>query len=102
MPKGRDKDNDAAPPTGDRQRLDKWLVYARFVKTRSVAQALVAAGRVRIDGVRATRPDRLIGPGDRLTLALPHATLVLEIAALAERRGPPAEAQALYTLLVPD
>lgn len=86
----------------ERQRLDKWLVYARFVKTRSVALDLVSAGRVRINGERAGRPDRLIGRGDVLTLALPHATAVIRVEGFAERRGSAPEAQKLYVIVQPD
>jgi ribosome-associated heat shock protein Hsp15 len=86
----------------ERQRLDKWLVYARFVKTRSVALELVEKGRVRINGERAGRPDRQISRGDVLTLALPHATCVVRVEDFAERRGSAPEAQALYIIVQPD
>lgn len=98
MPKGVERD---APAT-DRQRLDKFLVYARFVKTRGVALDLVSAGRVRINGEKPGRPDRSLFIGDVLTLALPHATLVVEVTGFAERRGSPADAQKLYVIVQPD
>ena len=79
-----------------RQRIDKWLVYARFAKTRTVASALVEAGRVRINGTRATNPARPVNPGDVLTLALPHATRVVRVLGAAERRGSYDVAQELY------
>ena len=56
------------------QRLDKWLVVARFARTRSLAQALVEQGHVRLDGKRVTDGARKLRAGDVLTLALPHAT----------------------------
>jgi ribosome-associated heat shock protein Hsp15 len=86
--------DDDAP--SERQRIDKWLVYARFVKTRAAASVLVEDGRVRLNGVRMTRPDRAVQAGDVLTLALPHATQVVRITGLAERRGGATVAQALY------
>lgn len=98
MPKGAD----GTAPALDRQRLDKFLVYARFVKTRGVALDLVSAGRVRINGEKPGRPDRSLFIGDVLTLALPHATLVVRVIAFAERRGSPAEAQKLYVIVQPD
>lgn len=98
MPKGADW----TAPALDRQRLDKFLVYARFVKTRGVALDLVSAGRVRINGEKPGRPDRSLFIGDVLTLALPHATLVVRVIAFAERRGSPAEAQKLYVIVQPD
>ena len=92
---------DQAPVVSERQRLDKWLVYARFVKTRSVALELVEKGRVRINGERVKRPDRQIVRGDVLTMALPHATLVVRVDDFAERRGSASDAQALYVIVQP-
>ncbi|MHB2168511.1 RNA-binding S4 domain-containing protein [Alsobacter sp. R-9] len=78
------------------QRLDKWLVYARFARTRTLACELVEGGRVRLNGVRTTNPAKIVGPGDVLTLALPHATRVVRVLGAAERRGSYGEAQRLY------
>lgn len=96
MAKGADK---ADPVASERQRLDKFLVYARFVKTRGLAADLVKAGHVRLNGDKIKRPDRAIGRGDVLTLALPHATLVVEVADFADRRGAASEAQNLYVIV---
>ena len=93
-------DEDEADAAGP-QRLDKWLVYARFAKTRTVASELVERGRVRINGVRVTNPARPVGPGDVLTLALPHATRVVRVLGAAERRGSFSDAQALYDDVTP-
>jgi ribosome-associated heat shock protein Hsp15 len=84
-----------------RQRLDKWLVYARFAKTRSVASELVENGRVRINGVRTTNPARPVVPGDVLTLALPRDTRVVRILGAADRRGSFSVAQGLYEEISP-
>lgn len=51
-------------------RLDKWLWYARFLKTRSLASQFVKAGKVRINGVRTSRASALIHIGDVLTFPL--------------------------------
>jgi ribosome-associated heat shock protein Hsp15 len=80
----------------DAQRLDKWLVVARFARTRSLAQALVEGGHVRLDGKRLLDCSRRLRPGDVLTLALPHATKVVRVRAGAERRGSFAVARELY------
>ncbi len=93
--RGRGEPDEDDAPKG-RQRLDKWLVYARFVKTRTLASETVASGRIRLNGVRVTKADREIGAGDVLTLALPHATLVVRVLETAERRGPSSEARGLY------
>jgi ribosome-associated heat shock protein Hsp15 len=78
------------------QRLDKWLVVARFARTRSLAQALVKQGRVRLEGKRVTDGARKLRPGDVLTLALPHATKVVRIKAGTQKRGSFAMARLLY------
>ena len=80
-------------------RLDKWLVHARFCKTRSVAAALVGAGHVRVNGDRAQKPAQTVAPGDILTLAQPRVVRVVRVEALGLRRGPASEAQTLYTEL---
>ena len=81
---------------GERQRIDKWLVYARVVKSRSLAARLVGAGHVRINRDKISDPSRTVKPGDVLTVALDSRVLVWRVLALAQRRGPPAEARTLY------
>jgi ribosome-associated heat shock protein Hsp15 len=81
---------------GARLRIDKWLWHARMAKSRTLAAKLVEAGHVRLNGRRIDGADKLVQPGDILTLGLPHATLVVEIRALGSRRGPAAEARTLY------
>lgn len=85
----------------ERLRVDKWLWYARFFKTRSLASTQVSAGHVRLNGARLHKPATAVAPGDVLTFAQGQAVRVIRIEALAERRGPAPEAQALYTDLEP-
>jgi ribosome-associated heat shock protein Hsp15 len=80
----------------ERQRLDKFLVYARFVKTRTLASELIQRGRVRLNGQRISKPDRQIAPGDVLTLTLPHATEVVRLLDLPEKRGSAQDTTELY------
>ncbi len=77
-------------------RLDKWLWFARFFKTRTLAAEVVTKGWVRVNGERITKPARNIGPGDVLTIRQAQNIRVIRITALAERRGPAPEAQCLY------
>jgi ribosome-associated heat shock protein Hsp15 len=77
-------------------RLDKWLWQARFLKSRSLAAALVSEGRVRVNGERAAKPARTIVPGDVLTFPQGGHIRVVRVVATGERRGPAAEAQSLY------
>jgi ribosome-associated heat shock protein Hsp15 len=80
-------------------RLDKWLFHARFYRTRALAQAATAAGRVRLNGVRVEKPGHALKRGDILTLGKAGQVVAVRVLALAERRGPPAEARSLYEML---
>lgn len=80
-------------------RLDKWLFHARFYRTRPLAQAATEAGRVRLNGVRVQKPGHVVRPGDILTLGFSGQVMAVRIVALAERRGPAAEAQKLYEVV---
>lgn len=86
----------------ERQRIDKWLFFARVVKSRSLAAALVEAGHVRVNSQRIEVPARQIGIGDVLTIALSARHVrVLKVAGAGQRRGPPGEARTLYEDLAP-
>jgi ribosome-associated heat shock protein Hsp15 len=80
----------------DRQRLDKWLWFARFAKSRTLAAKLVGEGFVRVNGRRADTPAHPVAVGDVLTLALARTTVVVRVEALGARRGPAPEARLLY------
>lgn len=77
-------------------RLDKWLWFARFFRTRTLASEVVSRGWVRVNGTRVTKPARSIAPGDVLTLRQAGGIRVIRVLALTTRRGPFAEAQGLY------
>ncbi len=81
----------------DRQRLDKWLWFARFAKSRTLAAKLVTSGFVRVNGQRVDTAAKAVAVGDVVTLALSRTTAVVRIESLGARRGPAPEAQALYT-----
>ena len=80
-------------------RLDKFLWFARIVKTRALAQALAEQGRMRIGGRVVDRAHAAVRVGDVLSFAQRGSVRVLRIEALPARRGPPAEARALYTVI---
>ncbi len=80
-------------------RLDKFLWFARIVKTRALAHAMAEKGRVRLNGRVIDRAHVLVRPGDVLSFARRGTVRVLRIGALPDRRGPPAEARALYSEL---
>ncbi|MCB5174435.1 MULTISPECIES: RNA-binding S4 domain-containing protein [Microvirga] len=85
----------------DRQRLDKWLWFARFAKSRTLAAKLVASGFVRVNGQRIDSPAKAVAVGDVVTLALARSTLVVRVEDLGARRGPATEARLLYLNLEP-
>ncbi|MGL4973844.1 MAG: S4 domain-containing protein [Bosea sp. (in: a-proteobacteria)] len=80
----------------DRQRLDKWLWFARFARSRDLACRHVADGRVRLNGTRVADHAQAIKLGDVLPLALPHAPLVVKVADLGTRRGDVSQAAKLF------
>jgi ribosome-associated heat shock protein Hsp15 len=82
-----------------RQRLDKWLWFARFARTRTLAAKLVAEGFVRVNGARTDNPAKGLGLGDVITVAAPHATMAVRVLDLGERRGRSEEAKGLYEAL---
>jgi ribosome-associated heat shock protein Hsp15 len=78
------------------QRLDKFLFYARFCKTRAVAASLVERGGLRLNRQPVEKPHARLRPGDVLTLPLPRGVVVVEVLGLAKRREGAAVAQGLY------
>jgi ribosome-associated heat shock protein Hsp15 len=86
----------------DRQRLDKWLWFARFAKTRTLAAKLVTSGFVRLNGQRTDNAARAVAVGDVITVALARTALVVRVEALGQRRGPATEARQLYIDLTQD
>ena len=83
-------------PTGDRQRIDRWLWHARLVRTRGDAAALADAGYVRVNGARIAAPSRQVRTGDVVTVALDRRVRVLKVRGFVERRGPAGTALELY------
>ena len=82
-------------------RLDKWLWYARFFKSRSTASRVCAAGRLRIDGTVVGKAHHTVKIGDVLTFPQSRQIRVIKVLALTTRRGPAPEARALYEDLKP-
>jgi ribosomal 50S subunit-recycling heat shock protein len=84
-------------------RADVWLWRARFCKTRTLAARLIDEGRVRLtragQETRLDKPARVVKAGDALVFAIAGRVHAVKIEALGVRRGPPAEAQALYSAL---
>ncbi len=89
----------------DTQRVDTWLWHARLFKTRTLAADVVSAGKVRLtrngETSRISKTSAQIRPGDELTFPKGRLIRIIRVEALAIRRGPAPEAQALYEDLTP-
>jgi len=77
-------------------RLDKWLWFARIVKTRVLAQELAHSGHVRLNGQRIKQAAKPVRIGDVLTIALPARVRVLRVVGFAEQRGGATDGLLLY------
>ena len=84
------------PGVQPKLRLDKWLFHARFFKSRDLAQDCVESGHLRLNAQRCKKPGHGVVVGDVLTFPQGGQIRVVRVLALAGRRGPATEAQALY------
>jgi ribosome-associated heat shock protein Hsp15 len=83
----------------DTLRLDKFLWFARIVKTRALAQQRAEAGRIRIGGRVVDRAHAPVRVGDVLSFALRGRVRVIRVEKLPPRRGSAAEARLAYSEL---
>jgi ribosome-associated heat shock protein Hsp15 len=83
------------------QRIDKFLWFARFFKSRTLAASVVTGGRVRINGERCEKAATIVKAGDVLTFPAGPRVRVIKVVAGGTRRGPASEAQSLYEDLTP-
>jgi ribosome-associated heat shock protein Hsp15 len=86
----------AAPPGPTNLRLDQWLWFARFAKSRSRASRLCTAGVVKVNGLAVRRANHAIRVGDTIVVLQGVLVRTIRVKALGERRGPPPEARSLY------
>ena len=89
------------PSSDSGLRLDKWLWYARFFKTRSAATRLISGKKLRLNGEVMSKPHRQAQIGQTLTFPQANQIRLIQIDALGTRRGPASEAAELYTDLAP-
>jgi ribosome-associated heat shock protein Hsp15 len=76
-------------------RVDKWLWFTRFYKTRALAAKAVGGGHVRINGTRA-KPSGNVKPGDIIELVRDQLAWRLTVVSVPARRGPAAEMRLCY------
>jgi ribosome-associated heat shock protein Hsp15 len=80
-------------------RIDRFLHCIRLVKSRTLAQAAIGAGHVRVDGKRVEKPSEEVRVGSIVVLPLHGRVRVLKVLNLPERRGPAAQARLCYVEL---
>ena len=84
------------PDVEPKLRLDKWLLQARFFKSRGLSAEMIESGHCRVNGNRIRKPGHGVGEGDVLTFVQAERVRVVRVSALGQRRGPASEAQLLY------
>ena len=83
-------------------RIDRYLHCIRLVKSRTLAQSVIEAGHVRVDGRRVMKPSEEVRVGSVVALPLHNAVRVLRVLSLPQRRGPASEARLCYEELGPE
>ncbi len=81
---------------GSVQRIDQWMWFARIAKSRTLAQALIERGKVRINREKIYKTRTIVRPGDVLTMSLGPRVVSIEVLGIGSRRGPASEAAKLY------
>ena len=79
----------------EQARVDKWLWAARLFKTRSAATQAVLGGRVHVNDARV-KPSKEVRIGDTVEVTIRSLRRTVEVAGVADKRGPAAAAAALY------
>lgn len=77
-------------------RIDRFLFFIRLVKSRTLGQAVIEMGHVRLDGRRVEKPSEDVRVGSVVALPLHGKVRVLKVLQLPARRGPASEARACY------
>ncbi len=77
-------------------RLDKWLWFARFCKSRALAQRLIERGQVTLNGTVVEKTATAVHPGDKLAIVIGATRRHLAVKDVTDHRGPAPEARTLY------
>ena len=77
-------------------RLDTWLWYARFYKSRSLSSKAILSGKLRLNSNKIIKPASKVKINDLLTINHINMVRIIQVQSLGSRRGPASEAQTLY------
>ena len=83
-------------------RLDTWLWYARFYKSRSLSSKAILSGKLRVNSNKIIKPASKVKINDVLTITHVNSVRIIQVQSLGSRRGPASEAQKLYNDLSGD
>ena len=83
-------------------RLDTWLWYARFYKSRSLSAKAILSGKLRVNSSKIIKPASKVKINDVLTINHINMVRIIQVQSLGSRRGPASEAQKLYNDLAGD
>ncbi|MDJ0916898.1 MAG: RNA-binding S4 domain-containing protein [Woeseiaceae bacterium] len=86
---------DKQKAASDSLRIDRWLFFCRFFKTRTKASDAVTGGHVKVNDERVT-PGTRVKVGDTIDVVRDRLHFRMKVAAIPGRRGPSAEARACY------
>ncbi len=80
----------------EKVRIDKWLWWARFFKTRSLSAKKISNGAVRVNSCRVLKPSAEITLNDVLTLKQGNVVQVVRVVSLGQRRENYEKAKKMY------
>lgn len=80
----------------EKVRVDKWLWWARFYKTRSLSAKKISSGVVRLNSRRVRKPSAEIAIDDVLTLKHGEIIRVIKVISLEEGRKNYDKAKKMY------
>jgi ribosome-associated heat shock protein Hsp15 len=74
------------PKILDTLRIDKVLWHLRLAKSRSVAQAIIEQGYIRINQCRVERTSQIVCPGDVITMMRAGSAIAIRVTQLPAQR----------------
>lgn len=88
---------------GHALRLDKFLYFTRFAKSRAKSVVLIEGGHMRIDGRPVMSIREEVRASQTITFAVGDKVRAIRVLEIPARRGPAPEARACYEdMIVPE